>query len=138
MLLMGAGLSAAVLSGCAGATAEQKAAAASAQRLSGPEVSQLLVGNSMTGKAKGGEQWTEYYDTSGHIAGLWTDSSGTDKYVGTWRVDGDKKCVDYEGTEHDGCYGLARTNDVVYHYNTDGTTDADRPAALIIGKAPGL
>src|SRR5687768_9509695 len=102
--ILAAGL-AVSLSACAGPSEEQKASAAAAKKLTGPEITQLVSGNTLTGRSKTGKsQWTEFYDPSGQILGMWKAYSGGDsgKYKGTWKIEGDEGCYDYEeGDEYD-------------------------------------
>jgi hypothetical protein len=131
---------AAGLAGCAGPTEEQKAAATAAKPLSGPELSQLIAGNGLTGRSRTGKsQWTEYYEPSGTIVGGWKSSGGAGQYGGAWKVEGDKFCGDYEGSENDGCWTIAVNGDKVYFLGEDGMAEnSDRPATLVNGKPGGL
>ncbi|HJT14259.1 MAG TPA: hypothetical protein VJ790_16685 [Dongiaceae bacterium] len=134
---------AASLAACAGPTEEQKAAAAAARPLNAQELSQLVTGNSLSGLSRTKKSnWTEYYDPSGAIVGVWKATSGSDtgKYGGTWKLEGDKFCGDYaEDDESDGCYQIAVNGDKVYFLAEDGMAhNPDRPASLVQGKAEGI
>ena len=134
---------AAGIAGCAGPTEEQKAAAAAAKPLSGPELTQLVTSNGMTGLSQSKKSnWTEYYDASGAIVGAWKSikSSDTGKYSGSWKIEGDKFCGDYkEVPDANGCWGVAVNGDRVYFLGDDGMArNPDRPATVITGKPEGL
>jgi hypothetical protein len=131
-----------VLSACAGPTPEQKASAAAAKKLTGTEITQTLAGNTVTGRSKTGKsQWTEYYDPSGRILGMWEATSGGDsgKYMATWKIEGDEACYDYEDNQYDGCAAVAINGNQIYWLGDNGLADnPDRPATLIQGKPEGL
>lgn len=130
------------MTACAGPSEEQKASAAAAKKLTGTEITQAFGGNTLTGRSKTGKsQWTEFYDPSGQIVGMWKSykSGDTGKYTATWKIDGDQACYDYEDNEYDGCAGVAVNGDQVYWLNDNGLADnPERPATLIQGKAEGL
>jgi hypothetical protein len=125
-----------LLSACAGPTPEQKQAVADAKPLSGSQISTLLSGNTLSGVDRKGASWVEYYDPSGQIRGLW---KGNDKYGGTWKVDGDKFCGDYEGADDDFCAPLSVNGDQIYYIKDDGEAyNAGRPAMLASGNSSNL
>ena len=129
------------LGACAGATEEQKASASTAKKLTSAEIAQTLTGNTLTGRSKTGKsQWTEYYDPSGQIIGMWKSNGGdSGKYTATWKLDGDQACYDYEDNEYDGCSGVAINGNKVYWIGENGLADnPERPATLIQGKVEGL
>ena len=137
-LVIAAGL-ALSLGACAGPSEEQKASAAAAKKLTGPEITQMFAGNTLTGRSKTGKsQWTEFYDPSGQIVGMWKSNKGGDsgKYTASWKVEGDRACYDYEDNEFDGCAEVAVNGDKVYWINEKGILDnPDRPATLMQGNA---
>lgn len=132
------GLLCLALAGCAsGATPEQKAAASSAKVLTGPEISQLIVGSTVSGTMKNGGRFAEYYNPNGAIEGHWSQGSSSGPYGGSWKIDGDKFCGTYPTSPEDsGCFGTAlKGDDTVYWIKSDGTFDnADRPVTLAKGK----
>ena len=140
MLMISAGLSAALLSGCAGATAEQQAAAASARKLTGQEIMQTMSGNSLTGRSETGKsQWTQFYDPSGQIVGIWKSSGGSGKYAATWKVEGDTLCEDHEESKYDGCNAVGVNGNTLYSYDEQGKVrHPERPGTIIMGRAPGI
>lgn len=81
-----------------------------------------FAGNTVTGKDDG-KTYYELMLESGSIKGIW----GGDRYSGNWCFEGNssgkcwgdmvagdpvmKVCLDYEGSDYDGCYRVARDGD---------------------------
>jgi hypothetical protein len=125
-----------LLSACAGPTPEEKQAVADAKPLSGSQISTVISGNTLSGVDRKGASWIEYYDPSGQIRGLW---KGNDKYSSTWKVDGDKFCGDYEGSDDDFCAPLSMNGDQIYYIEDNGGAyNVGRPAMLASGNTSNL
>jgi uncharacterized protein (DUF885 family) len=92
----------------------------STNRLSGNELRERVVGNTVTGTwAPEGSpvKWWEYQNPDGTL--VWIDEFG-DRYTGTWDIREDGCSFSrYEGGEGDGCY--------YYLDNGDGTLTVIRP-----------
>jgi len=130
-------LAAIALGACAHATPEQLQDAAAAKHLAGPELKSTLAGNSLSGISKKGPTYAETYIANGSIRGLW---DGKEKYTGTWHVDGDKWCVDYDGSsDSDGCDSLALNGAHIYWLKDDGSAwNPERPGTLTQGNPDNL
>ena len=76
------------------ATATVSMAAADWTALTGEEITALLSGNTVKSS-----DFTEFYDANGSVRG----AEGDTKYKGTWRVDGDKLCVDFAQFNYKDC-----------------------------------
>lgn len=125
-----------LLSACAGVSAQDKQAATSAPKLSGAQIAATITGNTLSGSTLKNESWVEYYVNDGTIHGLW---KGNEHYKGAWKVDGDKLCLDYDGTDYDGCYvvSMAQGATTVYLLNADGTLH-EKPVSLATGNPRNL
>ena len=94
--------------------------AGAAEWQSASNIQEVLNGIEISGIEEG-TYWKESYEPDGTIKGLW----GAEEYEGKWSFKGDLMCVDYEGTEDDGCWYLAIRGDKVFLWKEDGTPDGD-------------
>ena len=86
-----------------------------------------MIGKTLKG-VDDGHKWQEFYipdkkkKLKGSIAGRWDG----EPYRGKWSIKGDLMCFDYQGTEDDGCWHIALSdeNDVLW-FKEDGTPDGD-------------
>ena len=130
LALPAVGLVAILLSACAGPSPEQQKQADAAKAMTNAELQATLVDHTISGKSKKGPSYSEYYDPNGQIRGLW---GGKERYAGSWRLKGDEFCVDYEGTDSDGCWAMAISGDNVYWLEDGVVTNTGNPAALAQG-----
>ena len=79
--------------------------------LTGDEIRSTLIGNSLRGRS-----WTEYYAPNGRIGGKYKARY----YKGSWEINGSRLCVDYDGTEYDGCVTISISGDSVTWYRPNG------------------
>jgi len=103
--------------------------------LSVDEMKTEIIGNSISGKTEGGDEYVEHYMPDGTIVGR-SKSSG--KYQGKWsfRQDG-LMCFKYgDGAFDGGCVHLSRGGDQVGFTRVDGSVEPT--ATLIQGMAPDL
>ena len=94
-----------------------------------------LIGNSLSGKTEGGDDYIEHYTPDGRIVGL---SKSAGKYEGKWsfRQDG-LMCFRYgDGAFDGGCLRLSRDGDRIGLTRVDGSVEPT--ATLIHGMAPQL
>jgi hypothetical protein len=117
-----------VLAGCSSVSEADRQAAASAPKLTGPEIAQVISGNSLNGVTNKNESWSEYYQENGTIRGTMSGSN----YEGAWRVEGDKLCFDYRDDSYDGCDSVAVQGNKMYFLGEDGSLSG-RPATLSEG-----
>jgi hypothetical protein len=105
------------------------------QPMSIGDMKAAIIGNSMSGKTEGGDDYIEHYNPDGTIVGL---SKAAGKYQGTWsfRQDG-LMCFRYgDGAFDGGCVRLSRDGDRIGFTRVDGSVE---PAATLIeGMAPQL
>ena len=99
-----------------------KVEAGAAEWQSASDIQEVLIGTgTVLSGYEEGINWKERYEPDGTIDGLW----GTEGYEGKWSFKGDLMCLDYEGTEDDGCWYLAIKGDKVFWWKEDGTPDGD-------------
>jgi hypothetical protein len=94
-----------------------------------------IIGNSLSGKTEGGDDYVEHYMPDGRIVGL---SKSAGKYEGKWsfRQDG-LMCFRYgDGAFDGGCVRLSRDGDRISFTRVDGS--AEPTATMIEGMAPQL
>jgi hypothetical protein len=106
--------------------------AAAAQRMTGDQIIDTFIGNSLSGRTKSGESVTEFYSGDGSIKGALNGQG----YAATWWVDGDRACFDYDRDEQDGCYGIAAIGDRVFYYQNGEWTG--RSYTLVTGNPQNL
>ena len=68
-----------------------------AQSLSGNQIRETLIGNTLTGVADG-ESYSEHLNSDGTISG-WSPSG---RYSGKWRISGNEICFSYEESKRAG------------------------------------
>ncbi len=94
-----------------------------------------IIGNSLSGKTEGGDDYVEHYTPDGRILGL---SKAAGRYEGKWsfRQDG-LMCFRYgDGAFDGGCVRLSRDGDRVGITRVDGSVEPT--ATMIDGMAPQL
>jgi hypothetical protein len=96
--------------------------------LSGEEIRQEIIGNTVDGQM--GSPFTEFYSPDGAIKGV----SGEGRYEGSWSIDKDMLCLVY--SEPFGCRRIGLAGDVVSFITEDG--EADGSGTLIKGNPDGL
>jgi len=133
------GVVAFALAGCAHAqgTPEQQALAAGAVPLSGAQITESIIGHTISGTMIAGGSFIEYYDPTGTIVGHWNKGGEQGPYDGTWTIDGDQLCATYpKAPEASGCYNIALNGAVVFWRTAEGITlNVNRPAIVKAGKA---
>jgi hypothetical protein len=105
------------------------------QPMSLDDMKAAIIGNSMSGKTEGGDDYVEHYRPDGRIVGI---SKAAGRYEGTWsfRQDG-LMCFRYgDGAFDGGCVRLARDGDRIALTRVDGSVEPT--ATLIEGMAPQL
>ena len=105
------------------------------QPMSIDDMKAALIGNSMSGKTEGGDDYVEHYNPDGLIVGL---SKAAGRYEGKWsfRQDG-LMCFRYgDGAFDGGCVRLSRDGDRIGITRVDGSVEPT--ATLIEGMAPQL
>lgn len=105
------------------------------QPMSIDDMKAAIIGNSMSGKTEGGDDYVEHYNPDGRIIGL---SKAAGKYEGKWsfRQDG-LMCFRYgDGAFDGGCVRLSRDGDRIGLTRVDGSVEPT--ATLIDGMAPQL
>ena len=80
--------------------------------LTGAEIRELVAGNTVQGP-----KFTEYYDPIGAVRGQEVEED--DKYEGSWRVDGDKLCVDFPSHSYSNCVTIVRLQGSEYDFVSD-------------------
>lgn len=92
---------------------------AGAEYVSGERIRKELIGNSLVETNAEGKIWAEFYDPDGTVRGHnWRGK----RFVGTWKIDGNKICVDYTSIGDDWCAQFVE--------GKDGTIDAYRDGRL--------
>jgi hypothetical protein len=93
--------------------------------LSGAEIAALLSGNTAEGP-----NFIEFYDANGAVRGR----EKSEAYSGSWRVDGDKLCVDFPSYSYKDCIAVMR-KDGTYEF-----VGGDRSATVTVktGNSAGL
>jgi len=81
--------------------------------LTGAEIKELVAGNTVQGP-----KFTEYYDPVGAVRGQEIEEED-DKYEGSWRVDGDKLCVDFPSHGYSNCVTIVRLQGSDYDFVSD-------------------
>ena len=109
--------------------------AADMRPLSIDDMKTEIIGNSLSGKTEGGDDYVEHYTPDGRILGL---SKAAGRYEGKWsfRQDG-LMCFRYgDGAFDGGCVRLSRDGDRVGITRVDGSLEPT--ATMIDGMAPQL
>jgi hypothetical protein len=79
---------------------EQDAPLVNPEYVSGDRIRKALIGNSFVEENAEGKIWAEYYDPSGAVRGHnWRGK----RFAGTWKIEGNKMCVDYTSIGNDWC-----------------------------------
>src|SRR5262249_19752360 len=110
---------------------------AGAHRLSAPEIMKLMIGNTLGGKSKSGDEWFEYYDPNGTARGI---SAADGKYSGEWWLDGDKFCTKYPSFNWQEC-DIVLFNpsaNKVLLLKPDGSSTSGTAPQVIVGDPQGL
>ena len=105
------------------------------QPMSIDQMKAAIIGNSMSGRTEGGDDYIEHYRPDGTIVGT---SKAAGKYQGAWafRQDG-LMCFRYgEDALAGGCVRLSRDGDRIGIARADGSVEPT--ATLIEGMAPQL
>jgi hypothetical protein len=87
------------------------------QFVSGDRIRQEISGNSTVETDVEGRIWAEYFAPDGVLHGRTSDGRLFD---GTWKVDGDRLCVDYHSIARDWCGQFAEASDGSIDYYVDG------------------
>jgi hypothetical protein len=80
------------------------AGAAAADKLSGDQIRQVVVGNTVEGTMEGTGDYAEFYQKDGTIK--------AQAYSGIWTIEGDEMCFQY-GSDPKMCWEVARDGDVL-------------------------
>lgn len=83
--------------------------------LTGRGIDSMIVGNTLTGFARGG-WWSEYYAPDGQIFGKWRGS----RYLAKWTVEGKMMCFHYP-EQRTYCLMHTVVGDQVFFHQPDGT-----------------
>ena len=86
------------------ATGVALAGAAAADKLSGDQIRQAVVGNTVEGTMEGTGDYAEFYQTDGTIR--------AQAYSGIWTIEGDDMCFQY-GSDPKMCWEVARDGDTL-------------------------
>jgi hypothetical protein len=86
----------------AAATAFTLTGAAAADKLSGDQIRQVVVGNTVEGTMEGTGDYAEFYQADGTIK--------AQAYSGIWTIEGDEMCFQY-GSDPKMCWEVARDGD---------------------------
>ena len=111
------------------------ALAADMRPMSIDDMKTQIIGNSLSGKTEGGDDYVEHYTADGRILGL---SKAAGRYEGKWsfRQDG-LMCFRYgDGAFDGGCVRLSRDGDRVGFTRVDGSVEPT--STMIEGMAPQL
>ena len=94
------------LSGLAAAVAIAAvlAGAAAVDKLSGAQIRQAVVGNTVQGTMEGSGDYAEFYGQDGTIK--------AQTYSGAWTIEGDEMCFQY-GSDPRQCWEVAREGDTL-------------------------
>jgi hypothetical protein len=109
--------------------------AADVRPMSIDDMKTQIIGNSLSGKTEGGDDYVEHYTPDGRILGL---SKAAGRYEGKWsfRQDG-LMCFRYgDGAFDGGCVRLSRDGDRIGITRVDGSVEPT--ATMIEGMAPQL
>lgn len=87
----------------------------SASFLTGAEVSKALAGHTLRGS-----DWAEYYEPGGTIKGN-TRLFGVRIYSGSWTIQFDRVCYDFEGTSYDTCSQLRVQGSKILRFDLSGS-----------------
>ena len=106
------------------------AAAAGEAKMTGPEITEALTGNTVQG-VWGSTEYRSYFDPSGTT--IYATRRGQD--VGRWNVKGDRYCSVWERSG-ESCYDLLRDGDqIIWIVPASGKR---YPSTLVKGKALGF
>ena len=97
----------------AAAIAAVLAGAAAADKLSGAQIRQAVVGNTVQGTMEGSGDYAEFYEQDGTIK--------AQTYSGAWTIEGDEMCFQY-GSDPRQCWEVAREGDTL-QWIKDGKVD---------------
>lgn len=91
------------------------------------ELRSTLIGNTYKGESvrNPGSTYVEFIQPDGNISGLW---NGNDRYKGKWAISGNVWCYQYKSQS--GCNTLAKEGDIIYWYQTDGSTKGGKSVVV--------
>lgn len=96
--------------------------------VSGDRIRKELIGNSVIEKNAEGKIWAEYYDPNGTVRGHnWRGK----RFTGTWKIDGNKICVDYFSIGNDWCAQFAEGKDGTIDSYKDGRLRKSFPRSIL-------
>jgi hypothetical protein len=78
--------------------------------------------------------YADYYMANGTIKGSWKGR----KYGGSWSVDGDTICIDYQGTQNDACYAIFLNRDRILAVDKKSGKEYDNGAQIVPGNPAGF
>lgn len=101
---------------------------ANAKYVSGDRIRKELIGNSVIEQNADGRIWAEYYDPNGTVRGHnWRGK----RFAGTWKIDGNKICVDYTSIGNDWCAQFVEGKDGAIDSYKDGRLRKSYPKSIL-------
>ena len=91
---------------------------------------QLVVGNTLSGENDDGTTFTEFYLPDGTIHG---EDNQAEKYDGKYNFRLNMLCLDYEGTDNDGCVRVSVDGDQVLLIKNDRVLTTVRNLKVLPG-----
>ena len=119
-----------LLAGCQQGPSEEQMAKQGKDPLSGPEIRELMVGNTMyvTGTSSGTPfEWAGMYMEGGSASGRAWWSGGQEEGQGSWRIKGNLWCTEWDveewGNGGENCHKLYKDGNQVTYVVVDGPGD---------------
>lgn len=117
-----------IVEGTSAAAMQQSEVGEPVQFVSGEQIRQELIGNSIVEQNSTGKTWVEYFDPNGAVRGRSREGTA---FSGAWTITGNTLCVDYTSIGEDWCGQFAEGSDGSIDYYRDGKFRKTYPRSVL-------
>lgn len=117
-----------IVEGTSAAAMQQSEVGEPVQFVSGEQIRQELIGNSIVEQNSSGKAWIEYFDPNGAVRGRSREGTA---FSGAWTITGNTLCVDYTSIGEDWCGQFAEGSDGSIDYYRDGKFRKTYPRSVL-------
>lgn len=117
-----------IVEGTSAAAMQQPEVGEPVQFVSGEQIRQELIGNSIVEPNSSGKAWIEYFDPNGAVRGRSREGTA---FSGAWTITGNTLCVDYTSIGEDWCGQFAEGSDGSIDYYRDGKFRKTYPRSVL-------
>jgi hypothetical protein len=117
-----------IVEGTSAAAMQQSEVGEPVQFVSGEQIRQELIGNSIVEPNSSGKAWIEYFDPNGAVRGRSREGTA---FSGAWTITGNTLCVDYTSIGEDWCGQFAEGSDGSIDYYRDGKFRKTYPRSVL-------